>query len=156
MFNLQIICVGKYKESYWSEAETEYLKRLKPYAKIEILEISEEQFNDSSDKEKIKKIEAEKILKQTRNSNIIVALHERGKEFTSQKLAEWLEENSRRGEQIVFILGGPLGLHNSLLEKSTNKLSLSKLTFPHQMARVILLEQIYRAGTIVNNKTYHY
>lgn len=156
MFNLQIICVGKYKEAYWKTAEAEYLKRLKPYAKIEILEISEEQFNDSSDREKIKKIEAEKILKHVPSNNIMVALHERGKEFTSHELAKWLEENSTRGEQIVFIFGGPLGLHESLLEKSTNKLSLSKLTFPHQMARVILLEQIYRAGTILSNKTYHY
>ena len=155
MFNIKIIALGKLKETYWEEAEREYLKRLKQYAKIEIVEIPEEPFRKNDNREKIKEKEALKIQKLLRNDAVIVALHERGKEYTSVQFSQFLSENSSQGEEIVFIIGGPLGIHESLLQK-TRQISLSALTFPHQMVRTLLLEQIYRSATIINGKQYHY
>lgn len=156
MFNIKIIVLGKLKEGYWNASETEYLKRLKPYAKVEILELTEESFRDGDDREKIKEKEAEKIKKILPEGGFVIALHERGKEYTSPLFAKFLEDNSTRGETIVFVIGGPLGLHESLLNIAHQQISLSQLTFPHQMVRTILLEQLYRATTILNEKKYHY
>ena len=156
MLNIKIIALGKIKESYWKEAESEYQKRLKPYAKIELVEIPEEPFRDSDDREKIKLKEADKIQKNLREGGLIVALHEAGKQFSSHQFASFLEEHSTRGETITLIIGGPLGLHQSILQLAEVQLSLSQLTFPHQMVRTILLEQIYRAVTIQKGKQYHY
>jgi len=156
MFNIQILCLGKLKENYWQEAELEYLKRLKPYAKIKLIELPEEPFRENDDTEIIKQKEAEKIKKNLPKDSLIIALHETGKEFSSKEMAEFLQANSARGETIVFIIGGSLGLHESILKLAHKQISLSRLTFPHQMVRPILLEQIYRSGTILNNKKYHY
>ncbi len=156
MLNIKIIALGKLKESYWNASESEYLKRLKPYAKIDIPEISEEAFREGDEREKIKFKEAEKIQKAIPENAILVALHERGKEYTSTSFAQFLEGNSTRGENIVFIIGGPLGLHESILHLAKHQISLSTLTFPHQMVRTILLEQLYRTTTILNKKQYHY
>ncbi len=164
MLNIKIIVLGKIKESYWKEAESEYQKRLKPYAKIELVEIPEEPFRDSDDREKIKLKEADKILrivsgqdkKNLPEGGLIVALHEAGKQFSSHQFASFLEEHSTRGETVTLIIGGPLGLHQSILQLAEVQLSLSQLTFPHQMVRTILLEQIYRAVTIQKGKQYHY
>lgn len=156
MWNIKIIALGKLKESYWKEAEIEYRKRLKPYAKIEILELPEEPFREGDNREKIKQKEAEKIQKILPAEGLLLALHEGGKEFASPGFAEFLEKNSTRGETITFIIGGPLGIHESLLESVSAQISLSQLTFPHQMVRTILLEQIYRAVTIQKGKQYHY
>ncbi len=156
MFNIQIIAVGKLKESYWQEAEAEYRKRLKPYAKLTITELSEESFRESDDREKIKKLEAEKILKSVSVDAMLIACHEKGKELTSVDLAKFLQEKSIYGDELTFVIGGPLGLDQTILEKADHTLSLSALTFPHQMVRTILLEQLYRAGTILVGKTYHY
>lgn len=156
MFNLHIICLGKLKEAYWREAEVEYLKRLKPYAKIKITELPEEPFREYDDAEKIKAKEAEKIRKALPDNAIVIALHERGKPYTSPDFAQFLEKNSSHGEELVFIIGGPLGLHESILQETRQQWSLSPLTFPHQMVRTILLEQLYRGATILQGKKYHY
>ncbi len=158
MFNIHIITLGKLKESYWENAESEYLKRLKPYAKIKITELKEEPFKPSDPTEKIKAKEAQKIKFSISNlqSSIIIALHEKGKTHTSPELAKFLQTQSQSGQQITFIIGGPKGLHKSILDLATHQLSLSSLTFPHQMVRTILLEQIYRSVTITKGKTYHY
>lgn len=156
MLNLKIIAIGKLKESYWKEAEFEYQKRLKPYAKIELVEILEEPFREGDDREKIKQLEAAKIHKNLPEGGLIVALHEDGKEFTSRAFATFLEKHSTRGETITLVIGGPLGLHESILQLAGVQLSLSQLTFPHQMVRTILLEQIYRGVTIQKGKQYHY
>jgi len=155
MFNIKIIALGKLKEKYWEEAKKEYFKRLKQYAKIEIIEIPEEPFRENEDREKIKEKEALKIEKLLSKNSILIALHERGKQYTSFELAHFLNENSSRGEEIIFVIGGPLGIHESLLKK-TQQISLSSMTFPHQMVHTILLEQIYRSATILNGKQYHY
>lgn len=154
--SITIIALGKLKEAHWKDAEAEYLKRLKPYAKIEILELPEESFRESDDREKIKAEEAEKIAKHIPVGAQVIALHERGKEMTSPELADFLEKKSAHGEQIVFVIGGPLGLHESILKNTPIQLSLSRLTFPHQMVRTILFEQLYRSITIQMGKQYHY
>lgn len=156
MWNIKIIAIGKLKESYWKDAETEYQKRLRPYAKIDIQELPEEPFRDGDDREKIKLKEAEKIQKILPEGGLVLMLHEKGNEFTSEELSTFLEKNSTRGETITFIIGGPLGLHQSLLQNNFIQISLSQLTFPHQMVRTLLLEQIYRGVTIQKGKQYHY
>ncbi len=154
--NVKIIAVGKLKERYWTEAESEYIKRLTPYAKVEIIELPEEAFQSTDEREKIQQKEAEKIKKILPQNGLVLSMHEEGKQMTSRKLAKFLEDNSTRGETIIFLIGGPLGLHQSLLNFSHKQLSLSELTFPHQMVRTILLEQLYRCVTISKGKQYHY
>lgn len=155
MYNIHIITLGKLKEDYWKQAEAEYLKRLSPYAKIDMTELKEEAFNSEHEREEIQKKEAEKILKAIAPGDIVIALHERGKEMLSTELATTLEQKSQQGARLTFIIGGPLGLHESILAKADIQLSLSQLTFPHQMVRTILLEQLYRSVMIGKGK-YHY
>lgn len=156
MLNLTIITVGKLTTKPWVEAETTYLTRLKPYARINMVEIPEEKFSDEAERAVIQKKEATKILAKVPKGATLIALHEAGKTFTSPELAKWLEDHSTRGEHLVFVLGGPLGLHVDVLQAASLKLSLSSLTFPHQLARVILDEQLYRAAMILAGKSYHY
>lgn len=153
---INIIVLGKYKEKYWLEAEKEYLKRLSAWFRVEITEIKEESFGDKDDKEKIKAKEADKILAKIPDNAFVVALDENGAEFASEVFADKFKTWQEQGQNIVFILGGPLGLHSSVLQKANFKLALSKLTFTHQMARVFLLEQIYRSQMINQNRNYHY
>jgi 23S rRNA (pseudouridine1915-N3)-methyltransferase len=156
MMNIRIIALGKLKEAAWRDACEEYLKRLRPYAKIDLLELPEEPFRDGADREKIKAREAERISKHIPADAIVIALHERGDAMDSVRFSETLHRLSAHGETIVFLIGGPLGFHSSILDFARLQLSLSPLTFPHQLCRVILLEQLYRAGTILAGKTYHY
>lgn len=156
MLNITILVLGKLKEKYWAEAEKEYLKRLSPYAKIKIIELPEEAFTEKDNVEIIKKKEANKIQKNLTQNSLVIALHERGKEMTSPDFANFLKNNSTKGENLVFIIGGPRGLHTDILNLADKKISLSQLTFPHQMVRTILLEQIYRSITIMQGKSYHY
>ncbi|TAN33411.1 23S rRNA (pseudouridine(1915)-N(3))-methyltransferase RlmH [Patescibacteria group bacterium] len=151
-----IICLGKLKESYWREAEAEYLKRLKPFTKIEIRELKEEAFGEKDSPETIKQKEADKILNALpKTDDFIIALDEHGKQFSSTELAKQLSQTQTR-KNITFIIGGPLGLHSSVRQKADLELSLSPLTFTHQMCRVFLLEQIYRALMINGGRKYHY
>lgn len=156
MLNITILALGKLKEKYWAEAEKEYLKRLSPYAKIKIIELPEEAFTEKDNIEMIKNKEADKIQNNLPKNSFVIALHERGEEITSPDLANFLENNSTKGENLVFIIGGPRGLHTDILNLADKKISLSQLTFPHQMVRTILLEQIYRSVTIMQGKSYHY
>jgi len=153
---INIIVLGKYKEKYWLEAEKEYLKRLSAMFKVEITEIKEESFTEKDDREKIKAKEAQIILTKIPNNSFIIALDENGTEFDSENFADKFKTWQEQRQNIVFILGGPLGLHSSVLQKTNFKFALSKLTFTHQMARVFLLEQIYRAQMINQNRKYHY
>ena len=154
MPRINIITLGKLKEEYWREAEKEYLKRLSPYYQVTIHEIREESFDEKSNKEKIKLAEAEKILavlKKLKTDNI-VALDEHGKKFSSLAFSDF----SSSLTDITFIIGGPMGLHQKILEKIKYKISFSDMTFTHQMIRIFLLEQIYRATMIKSGKKYHY
>ena len=154
MPHIHIVALGKLKEKFWREAEGEYLKRLTPYYNIVLHEIREESFDEKSDKEKIKLTEAEKILtalEKIKSENVI-ALDEHGKKFSSLSVSEFISPLT----DMVFIIGGPLGLHQKIIEKVKTKVSFSDMTFTHQMIRVFLLEQIYRATTIKIGKKYHY
>ncbi len=159
MFHITIICLGKLKEKYWRSAEVEYLKRLSPFAKIEIKELKEEPFSEKDDPEIIKRKEAEKIKKTLvgKTECHIIVLDEHGDSLSSKQLADKFSDfSNRQVNNFIFILGGPLGLDEYIKKIADTTLSLSAMTFTHQMARVFLLEQIYRAMTINAGKKYHY
>lgn len=158
MTNITILTLGSLKEKYWTEAEAEYIKRLSPYAKIEIKELKEESFTDKNNIEVIKEKEAQKLenILEKKDTYLIV-LDGRGKQLNSPELAKHFTQLfNNQISNITFVIGGPLGLDDSILELADFKLSLSILTFPHQMVRTILLEQIYRSMMILNNRKYHY
>lgn len=146
---IKIICVGKIKEQFFKEAINEYLKRLSKYTKLEIIELIDE--NNGN----ILKKESESILKNINDKDYVITLEIEGKEVNSLELSKKIEETLIINSNIVFVIGGSLGLDNSVKSRSNYKLSFSKLTFPHQLFRVILLEQIYRAFKIINNESYH-
>ena len=155
--NISVLSVGKIKESFWNEAISEYIKRISPYAKINFIELENKAFKDSENAEVIKKQEAELILnKLEKNPGIVLALDEHEKEFSSREFSKFLEQKTAHGDHIIFVLGGPRGLHSSVLEKANQKISLSQMTFPHNLAKVVLIEQLYRAITIMKEKNYHY
>ena len=157
MIKITIIAVGKIKKDYFRDGINEYLKRLSIDAKINIEEVNSEPFFDNSDYEKIKKAEGEKVLKfiNKYSESKIIILDERGKEFQSKEFANFLSTNIQ--EHLVFIVGGTLGFSEEVLNYSgAVKMAISKMTLPHEMVRMILVEQIYRAIAINKNKKYHY
>ena len=149
---IKIICVGKIKEKFFKEALEEYQKRLSKYTKINIIEVEDINLNNET---LIKQKEAELILKHIENKDYIITLEIEGKQLTSLELSKKIEELEITNSNITFIIGGSYGLANEIKNISNFKLSFSKLTFPHQLFRVILLEQIYRAYKIKNNESYH-
>lgn len=161
MIHINLIVLGKLKEIFWQEAEAEYLKRLQPWAKITIHELREESFSEKNNPEQIKQKEAEKILDQLKKFSLeqshLIVLDEHGKQFSSINFSRQLDQlSSQQTNDFTFIIGGPLGLDQSILKLAKLKLSLSSMTFTHQMARVFLWEQIYRAMMINNGRNYHY
>lgn len=156
---ISIICVGKLKEKYWNLAIDEYSKRLSKYIKLEIIEVPDEKAPETmslAEEEIVKKKEGERILKNIKDDAYCVALAIDGKNFSSEELADFIEKTTLRGvSHIVFIIGGSLGLSKEVMNRANYYLSFSKMTFPHQMMRVILLEQIYRAIKINRNEPYH-
>ncbi|MBU1146202.1 23S rRNA (pseudouridine(1915)-N(3))-methyltransferase RlmH [Patescibacteria group bacterium] len=155
MFNVVILAVGKIKEKHWRTAVEEYSVRLKPFARVVVEEIAAEPFRREADKEKAKQKEGERLLvalSKYSDSEIII-LDERGREFTSVEFADFFSREARR---VIFVIGGALGFGDNFSKRTFTKISLSKMTLPHELARVVLLEQIYRASTIVSGKSYHY
>jgi len=152
MLDITIIAVGKIKNSAQAGLAAEYLKRLKPYARLKLVELSATPFTQAQ-KEKSLAAEGKKISEYLagRTGAQIFLMAERGKLMTSPELAGWLDKHS----PLILVIGGALGFSQEIYDKYP-ALSLSPLTFPHEMARVILLEQIYRAATILNKKDYHY
>ena len=151
---IKIITVGNIKENYLKEEITleEYKKRLSKYTNLEIIEVKDEGLVEE---EKAIKLEAEKIEKYLDNKDYIVTLEIEGKEYTSLEFAEKLRTIQIENSNITFIIGGSYGLSNDIKNKARMHLSFSKMTFPHQLFRVLLLEQIYRAYKINNNESYH-
>lgn len=149
---IKIICVGKIKEKFFKEALEEYQKRLSKYTKINIIEVEDINLDNE---ELIKQKESELILKHIDKKDYIITLEIEGKQLSSIELSKKIEELEQINPNITFIIGGSYGLDNEIKEISNYKLSFSKLTFPHQLFRVILLEQIYRAYKIKNNESYH-
>ena len=157
MIHINIVCVGKIKESYLKEAILEYSKRLSKYCKLSFVEIDDEQIpNNLNTKisENIKEIEGNKILSHIKNSYVI-ALDLKGKQYSSEDFSTKLENIALLNSNITFIIGGSLGLSQEVLQKSNELICFSKMTFPHQLIRVFLLVQLFRAFKIQNNETYH-
>lgn len=154
---IKVIAVSKIKEKYILEGIKEYTKRLSSYCSIIIKEVDAEKIKSSLTIDKIKDLEAEKIRAFISKDSFIVALDETGKQFNNLKLAEYFTNNIINSgiSEINFIIGGANGLSKEIIDKSNLTLSLSKLTFPHQLARLILIEQIYRTFKILKNEPYH-
>ena len=158
MLAIQIICVGKLKETYLKEAILEYSKRLSKYIKLDILELPDEKIPDKINNnimDLVKTKECNNILNHLKKDSYIIALDLKGKQFSSEEFSKNLEEISMENSHITFIIGGSLGLTDELLNKCNQKICFSKMTFPHQLIRVFLLEQIFRAFKISNGETYH-
>lgn len=149
---IKIICVGKVKEKYLNDAINEYKKRLSKYTKIEIIELSDYDLdNELLTKEK----EKEAILKNINNKDYVITLEINGNMLTSEDFSKKLDKLFLSNSNIVFIIGGSYGLADDIKKISNYPLSFSKMTFPHQLFRVILLEQIYRSFKILKNESYH-
>ena len=157
--NITLITVGKIKEKYYRDAIAEYAKRLSRYCKLDIIEVADEKTPDKASEvveEQIKQKEADRILKNIKDDTYCIALAIEGKKMDSVTMARHVEQLGLMGKSILaFVIGGSLGLHKSVLQRADEKLSFSDMTFPHQLMRVILLEQIYRCYRIINGEPYH-
>ena len=157
--NITLITVGKIKEEYLVDAIKEYSKRLSKYCKLNIIEVPDEKTDENASdvaNEQVKEKEGQKILKYVKDDAFVVTLEILGKMLTSEELAAKIENITVSGKShITFIIGGSLGLHKDVSRRADYKLSFSKMTFPHQLMRVILLEQIYRSFRILKNEPYH-
>lgn len=157
--NITIITVGKIKEKFLRDAIDEYSKRLTRYCKLDIIEVPDEKApENASEKENllIKEKEGEKILKHIKDNSYVIALAIDGKMPSSEDLADFIQTQGINGNSnLTFVIGGSLGLSSGVLKRADYKLSFSKMTFPHQLMRVILLEQIYRAFRINSGEPYH-
>ena len=149
---IKIICVGKIKEDYLKEAIEEYKKRLSKYTKLEIIELQDINNNNINI---ILENEKELILNKISEKDYVITLEIEGKELSSIELSNKIDNILITNSNITFIIGGSYGLHEEIKLRSNFKLSFSKLTFPHQLFRVMLLEQIYRSYKILNNESYH-
>lgn len=156
---ITLITVGKIKERYLRDAAAEYVKRLGKYCKLEIIETADEKTPDHASEtveEAIRVKEAERILRYIREDAFVITLEILGKQLSSEELAKKIETLGVQGKShIIFVIGGSIGLGKEVLERSDFALSFSKMTFPHQLMRVILLEQVYRSFRIINGEPYH-
>ena len=159
VMRISIACVGKIKEKFWRDAISEYEKRLGKYCRLEFLEVADEKTpNGASEvlEEQIKEKEARRLLEKIREDAFVCTLEIEGKRMTSEGFARWMEGLTVKGtSHIVFVIGGSLGLHESMRRRSDMALSFSDMTFPHQLMRVILVEQVYRAFRIIQGEPYH-
>lgn len=159
MIHINILCIGKIKETYLKNAISEYSKRLNKYCSLNITELPDEKIsNNASEKDLflIKEKECKNIINLLKKDSYIICLDLKGKQYTSEEFSKKIENISLNGNSsITFIIGGSLGISQDLLNKSNELISFSKMTFPHQLFRVFLLEQIYRSFKIINNETYH-
>ena len=156
---ITIISVGKLKERYWKNAIEEYSKRLSKYCKLEIMELPDEKTPENSslaEEEQILKKEGQRIIKAIKQDALVIALAIKGNMFSSEQFAAQIEKDTTQGiSHHIFIIGGSLGLSKEVMDRADRAISFSAMTFPHQMMRVILLEQIYRAMRIIKKEPYH-
>lgn len=159
MLKIRLICVGRIKEKFYTQAVCEYAKRLSRYCKLEIVELADEKTPDNASNAQnliIKAKEGDRILEAIPERSYVIALAIEGRMQDSVELSKQLEDLGVDGyAQVTFIIGGSLGLDRRVLDRADYKLSFSRMTFPHQLMRVILLEQIYRAFKIMNKEPYH-
>lgn len=156
---ITILCVGKIKEKFYRDALAEYEKRLSRYCKLEIIEVADEKTPDNASElveKQIKDKEAERMEKYLTTDAYVIALAIEGKQLDSVELSEKIERLGISGtSHIIFVIGGSLGIADSILKRADYLLSFSKMTFPHQLMRVVLLEQVYRSYRIINHEPYH-
>jgi 23S rRNA (pseudouridine1915-N3)-methyltransferase len=156
---IQIIAVGKLKERYWTDGIAEYMKRLGPYAKVSITEVADEKAPDhmsEAEEEQVKTKEGERILAQIKSEAFVFVLAIEGAAWSSEQIAERIEELGVRGRsQLTFVIGGSNGVSPAVLKRADQLLSFGRITYPHQLMRVILVEQIYRAFKIMRGEPYH-
>ena len=158
MLTINIFCTGKIKEKFFQGAIEEYSKRLQKYCKLNIVELPDEKIPDKINDniiEQIKLKESDNVIKHLPKDTYIICLDLKGKELSSEEFALKIDSLSMQTSNISFIIGGSLGIHENLLNMCQEKICFSKLTFPHQLIRIFLLEQIYRAFKISNGETYH-
>ncbi|HEY8362432.1 MAG TPA: 23S rRNA (pseudouridine(1915)-N(3))-methyltransferase RlmH [Tissierellaceae bacterium] len=157
--NITIIAVGKIKEKYIQEGIKEFIKRLSRYCSLNLIEVDDEKAPENlsqREMEIVKTKEGQKIITKIPQNSFIISLEIKGKQLSSEELSKKIEELMIEGvNHITFIIGGSLGLSDEVLDRSNFRLSFSKMTFPHQLMRLILLEQIYRAFKIIKNEPYH-
>lgn len=161
MLNIKIMCVGKIREKSLKELLDEYEKRISKYAKLEIIELDDDKIPQNASpaiEEQVKTSESNKLMEKIKkfpNANVIL-LDLKGKQYSSEEFAEKIDSiQTYSSSTIIFVIGGSLGMSQELLNLSNDKICFSKMTFPHQLIRVFLLEQIFRAFKILNNETYH-
>lgn len=158
MLTINVICIGKVKEKFFKDAIDEYSKRLSKYCKLNILELPDEKIPDKINQnieKEIKSKECDNIINHIKKDSYIICLDLTGKELSSEQFSKNIEEISMQSSQITFIIGGSLGLTEKILNMSNQKICFSKMTFPHQLIRIFLLEQLFRAFKISNGETYH-
>lgn len=157
--HIKFIVVGKLKEKFWQQAIAEYAKRLQPYVKLTIVELADEKIPDPcSDHEavQLKNREGARIVSHIGRDDVVIALAIQGKLLTSEQLAEFVEEHMMHsGKTLVFLIGGSLGLADEVYRRCQLQLSFGKMTLPHQLMRVVLVEQVYRAVKIIRGEPYH-
>ena len=157
--NITLVTVGKLKEKYLKQAIDEYSKRLGRYCKLDIIELADEKTPDNAserEEQQIKEKEGRAILSKIKDTSYVVAMDLNGKQITSEEFSGFIERCGVTGNSnIVFVIGGSLGLSDEVKKRADYKLCFSKMTFPHQLFRVMLLEQIYRGFRIINNEPYH-
>ena len=153
---LKLLLVGKTVESYLKKGISDYQERLKHYASFELVEIPELKQASALTRDQIKLREGELILKQLRDSDDVILLDEHGREYRSVEFAAWLERQQQTARRLVFVIGGPYGFSPDVYQRADAKLSLSSMTFSHQMVRLIFVEQYYRALAILHNLPYHH
>lgn len=158
MLRVKLIVLGKLKEKYWADAANEYIKRLSGYCKIEVCEIKDLPVPENPGESEIETVllkESEEITKQIGSIKNVVSLCIEGKIISSEELSEMLGAAEMNGGSIAFIIGSSHGLHDKIKNMSEKRISFSKMTFPHQMARIMLLEQLYRGFKIKKGENYH-
>lgn len=157
--NITILCVGQIKEKYFRDAIAEYQKRLSRYCKLQMIEVADEKTKENAseaENDLIRKKEGERLLKHIKDSDYCITLEIDGKMLTSEGLSKEIDRLGLAGKSsLVFVIGGSIGLDTAVLKRSDYVLSFSKMTFPHQLMRVILLEQIYRSYRIMRGEPYH-
>jgi 23S rRNA (pseudouridine1915-N3)-methyltransferase len=157
--NIKILCVGKIKEKFYRDAIDEYVKRLSKYCSVNVIEVSDEKTSENASDTEIdivKDKEGERLLRHINERDFVIALAILGKQMDSVEFSKYIEGLGIQGKSsIAFVIGGSLGLSDNVLKRADYQISFSKMTFPHQLMRVILSEQIYRAMRIMKNEPYH-
>lgn len=156
--NIRIICVGKLKEKFWQEACNEYIKRIGRFTKLEIVELKEVKLPNNpseADEKSVIAKESANILEKIDDRDYVIAMDVSGKQQDSVKFSKTIQSICLEYQNLDFVIGGSLGLSDEVRKRANQRMSFSEMTFPHQLFRVILLEQIYRAFKIANNETYH-